>query len=49
MRSWPGLVEVFVILLFALGWGVVGLARSLDKKPDIARSGDDAGSPPRHC
>jgi hypothetical protein len=26
------LVEVFVILLFALGWGVVGLARSLDKE-----------------
>jgi hypothetical protein len=44
MRSWLGLIEMFVILLFALGWGVLELVASrLDKKPNAKTDVEDAG------
>jgi hypothetical protein len=50
MRSWLGLIEMFVILLFALGWGVVELVASrFDKKPKAESDGEDAGGPRQHC
>jgi hypothetical protein len=50
MRSWLGLIEMFVILLFALGWGVVELVASrLDKKPNAESDVEDAGGPRQHC
>ncbi len=50
MRGWLGLIELFVTLLFALGWGIVELVASrLDKKPKAESDGEDAGSPPQDC
>jgi hypothetical protein len=37
--SWLGFVEFFVVLLFALGWGVLELVcRRMDRRRKAARS-----------
>jgi hypothetical protein len=50
MESWLGFIEFFVVILFALGWGVIELVcRRLDRKraeAAISQSGREPAEAP---
>lgn len=49
-HSWLGLIELFVVLLFAAGWGVLEwITRRMDRRAAALRSGVGASEDaPRH-
>lgn len=47
-HSWLGLIELFVVLLFVAGWGILELVTLRMDRRRTTRAAAESKDPPRH-